>query len=219
MCGRFPQGQSETRYAISLDPEWTPLPLDFKPTWNMSPSRQALVFHDDDSGHVAELFYWGFLPSWADATAQKPINARVETAATKPYFRHAWKSGRCLVPADGWYEWKETPGGKQPYFIHRVDNEPVFLAGLYETNSRANGTSFTILTMEATGSLRDIHEREPLVLSAEAGRRWIRRDLATRDISPIVHDALTSESFAWHKVSTKVNNARNDVPDLVTQTL
>jgi len=218
MCGRFPQGESETRYAITLDPEWTPQPLDLKPTWNMAPSRQVLVFHDNDAGHVAELLYWGFLPSWADPSARKPINARVETAATKPYFRHAWQSGRCLIPADGWYEWKVTPKGKQPYFIYRADGQPVLMAGLYETNRHANLTSFTILTMEAAGALRDIHDREPLVLSPEAARQWIRRDLAAEEVADIAQHPLTSKSFAWHQVSTKVNNARNDGAELVART-
>jgi putative SOS response-associated peptidase YedK len=71
MCGRFTQGFSETHYAIRLDAGWTPVPLDLKPTWNMAPNRQALVLHDDNSGHVAELLYWGFLPSWADPAASK----------------------------------------------------------------------------------------------------------------------------------------------------
>ena len=203
---------------MRLDGGWTPVPLDLKPTWNMAPGRQALVFRDDDSGHVAELLHWGFLPSWADPSASKLINARVETAATKPYFRHAWKSARCLIPADGWYEWKATAGGKQPYFIHRADNEPLFMAGLYEANPQVKVTSFAILTTEAKGDLREIHDREPLVLSPDAAREWIRRDLPATDIAAIVQLALPSGSFSWHAVSTKVNNAKNDGAELVVKT-
>ncbi len=220
MCGRFVQAKNVVEYAHAFDPAWTPTPgpLDLKPSWNVAPSRAALVFHDDENGHVAELLKWGFLPSWADDKARKPINARVETAATSPYFRHAWKSGRCLVPSDGWYEWKETPTGKQPYFIHSSDGKPVLMAGLYETNQHEKITTFTILTMDAGGELKKLHDREPLVLSAEAGREWIRRDLSPKDVTNVVKTLLRSSSFDWYAVSAKVNNPRNDTPDLITRT-
>ncbi len=185
------------------------------PTWNMAPSGLALVFHDGENGHVAELLKWGFLPSWAKLDDRKPINARVETAAMSPYFRRAWKSNRCLIPADGWYEWKMTDEGNQPYFIHDVNNQPVMLAGLYETNHHANATTFTILTMQSGGALGQIHEREPLVFSVEAGKRWIRRDLPAHEINKVIQTLLTEESFSWHTVSTKVNSAKNDGPELI----
>lgn len=216
MCGRFAQSDKPIRYAQTLDPEWTPPALEFQPTWNMAPSRKVLVFHDDDNGRVAELLTWGFIPSWADSKeAQKPINARVETAASKPYFRRAWKTSRCVIPADGWYEWKVTPQGKVPFFIHRRDNEPLLMAGLYETNPHADITTFTILTLEAKGVLRGIHDREPLVLSAEASRQWLRKDLQPDEVAEIAQHPLGAESFAWHVVSSRVNSPRNDGPDLV----
>lgn len=216
MCGRFAQSENAVRYAHALDPGWTPPDMDLKPTWNMAPSLKALVFHDDDSGHVAELQTWGLLPSWADPkNSQKPINARVETAATKPYFRRAWKTGRCLIPADGWYEWTETPTGKVPFFIHSANNQPIFMAGLYETNAHAHVSSFTILTREASDALREIHEREPLVLSAAQGRDWIRKDLPAEDVANLAQHSLSGQSFAWHVVSTRVNSPRNDGADLI----
>lgn len=217
MCGRFPQNKRPSRYATALDPSWHPRELDLQPSWNVSPGRDVLVFHDNDEGHVTELLHWGFLPSWADTAARKPINARVETAGTSPYFRQAWRQGRCIVPADGWYEWKVGPSGKQPYFIHRADDEPVMMAGLYETNLRANVTSFAILTMDAKGALREIHAREPLVLSAELAQRWIRRDLALSEVNALAQLFLGSASFVWHAISTKVNNAKNDGPDLLAK--
>lgn len=181
----------------------------------MAPSRRALVFHDGDAGHLADFIHWGFLPAWADPKGQKPINARVETAAKKPYFRKAWKTGRCLIPADGWYEWNVTDKGKQPYFLHRADGQPMLMAGLYETNPHVNITSFAILTTEADGKLREVHDRKPVVLSAEAGMQWIGQMLAVDGIGAIAQNPLTAESFAWHVVSTKVNNTRNDGAELV----
>lgn len=215
MCGRFPQNKNVSRYAEALYPEWQPQEFELVPSWNVSPGRDVLVFHDSYSGHVAELLHWGFLPYWADAKARKPINARVESAATSPYFRHAWKISRCVIPADGWYEWQVTPAGKQPYFIYRADHEPVMMAGLYEVNRHANLTSFAILTVEAEDGLRELHEREPLVLSAEAARQWVRRDLRPDEVAAIALHPLTSAAFAWHKISTRVNNARNDGADLI----
>lgn len=217
MCGRFPQNRRPSRYAEALDQAWQPLPLDLQPSWNVAPGRDVLVFHDDENGHVAELLYWGFLPSWAGPEKKRYINAKVETAATLGYFRRAWQSGRCLVPADGWYEWKVTPKGRQPYYIYRADGEPVLMAGLYETNPHANSTSFAILTMEAKDALRELHDREPLVLSPEAARAWIRRDLPPEEVAAIAQHPLTSRDFAWHTVSPRVNDARNDGADLVAK--
>jgi len=219
MCGRFAQSQPLINYAHALDPAWEPNFLDLQPTWNLAPGRQALVFHNTEFGPTAELLHWGFLPAWADPTAQKPINARVETAANKPYFRKAWKAGRCLIPADGWYEWIGTAKSKQPYFIHRSDDQPILMAGLYETNTHANITSFSILTTEADGALRDVHNRKPLVLSAETGKQWIRRGLVADEIAALAQSPLTSEKFAWHAVSTKVNNARNEGAELMSRLL
>ena len=217
MCGRFTQSQPAIKYAHALDPSWELSAIELKPTWNLAPSRQALVFHDSDVGHRAELFHWGFFPSWADQKAQKPNNARVETAATKPYFRKAWKTGRCLIPADGWYEWKEGTKVKQPYFLHRADDQPMLMAGLYETNTHANITSFSILTTEADNALLEVHDRKPVVLTAEAGIQWIRRDLAADEIAAIAKNPLSAEYFTWHTVSTNVNNTRNDGEELLSK--
>jgi putative SOS response-associated peptidase YedK len=215
MCGRFSQSQPVIKYAHALDQAWSPAQFEFKPTWNLAPSRQAIAFLDTDSGHAAQLLHWGFLPSWADPKDQKPINARSETAATKPYFRKAWKSGRCLIPADGWYEWKESEKGKQPFFLYRADNQSILMAGLYETNPHANITSFAILTTEADGKLREVHDRKPLVLSSEAGQGWVRKDLPPEEVNALAQMPLTAENFTWHKVSTRVNNASNDGAELV----
>jgi putative SOS response-associated peptidase YedK len=217
MCGRFAQSQPAQTYAHALDPAWD-LSFELQPTWNLAPSRQALVFHDSGTGHLAELLHWGFLPAWADPKGQKPINARVETASNKPYFRKAWKSGRCLVPADGWYEWKQGEKAKVPYFLHRADDQPILMAGLYDHNPHANMTTFCILTTEADGTLREVHDRKPLVLSREAAQEWITPHLNPAEILDVAQSSLTADWFAWHAISTKVNNPRNDGAELVLST-
>jgi putative SOS response-associated peptidase YedK len=217
VCGRFAQFQPSIRYAHALDPAWEPLPLDMHPTWNMAPSRRALVFRDDEAGRSAELLHWGFLPAWADGKSQKPINARVVSASSKPYFRKAWKAGRCLIPADGWYEWKPIAGIKQPYFFHRHDGQPILMAGLYETNPHVNITSFAILTTDSSGALRELHDRMPLVLSAETGREWIRRDNTVEEIATLARNPSPVDQLACYAVSTKVNNARNEGAELIVR--
>ncbi len=219
MCGRFAQSQSINNYAKALDPAWVPPALDLHQTWNLAPSRPALVFHGGDDGRMAELFNWGLLPSWADPMAQKPINARLDTAATKPYFRKAWKTGRCLIPADGWYEWKVSDQGKIPYFLYRADQQPLLMAGLYETNMHAKVTTFAILTTDADGVLCNVHERKPVVLSADVANQWLDSKLPADEIAAVAAHSLTAESFTWHTVSTKVNNPRNDGADLMVKQL
>jgi putative SOS response-associated peptidase YedK len=219
MCGRFAQSQSINNYAKALDPAWIPPALDLHLTWNLAPSRPALVFHGSDDGRMVELFKWGLLPSWADPSAQKPINARLDTAATKPYFRKAWKTGRCLIPADGWYEWKDSDQGKIPYFLFRADQQPLLMAGLYETNLNAKVTSFAVLTTDADGDLCNVHDRKPVVLSIDAANRWLDSKLPTDEIAAVAEHSLTAEYFAWHTVSTKVNNPRNDDAGLMVKQL
>jgi putative SOS response-associated peptidase YedK len=219
MCGRFAQSQSINNYAKALDPAWVPPALDLHQTWNLAPSRPALVFHGGDDGRMAELFKWGLLPSWADPMAQKPINARLDTAATNPYFRKAWKTGRCLIPADGWYEWKISDQGKIPYFLHRADQQPLLMAGLYEINLHVKVTSFAILTMDADGDLRNVHDRKPVVLSADVATQWLDSKLPADEIAAVAAHAMTSEHFTWHTVSTKVNNPRNDDAGLMVKQL
>jgi putative SOS response-associated peptidase YedK len=152
-----------------------------QPTWNLAP-KCSWTGCPSAGGVRAQvtveyaLLQCGFLPTWADPKGQKPNNARMETAASKPYFRKAWKTGRCLIPADGWYEWKVTDKVKQPYFIHRADDQPMLMAGLYETNLHAHITSFAILTTDADGDLREVHDRKPVVLSASAANQWINRE-------------------------------------------
>jgi len=205
MCGRFAQSEPAVKYARMLDPTWDLSSIDLQPSWNLAPGRQALVFYDDQSAHTAELLHWGFIPAWAETNSYKANNARVETAATKPYFRKAWKSGRCLIPADGWYEWQLLNKQlfnkvKRPFFIHRADNQPMLMAGLFESNPHVGVTSFAVLTTDADNSLREVHHRKPVVLSAESGLQWIKPSLANDEIDELAQASLSADHFAWHTV-------------------
>ena len=103
-------------------------------TWNLAPSQMSWAFLSGGEKILVAVLKWGFMPSWAKEKAAKPVNAKVETAEASPYFRKAWKMGRCLIPADGFYEWTLESGIKQPWFIHRSDGAPLLFAGLWEHN-------------------------------------------------------------------------------------
>jgi putative SOS response-associated peptidase YedK len=151
------------------------------------------------------LLKWGFRP---DPTEKglAPINARVETAAQKYLFRDAWKQRRCVVPADGWYEWKALPTGKQPYYFTRTDDRPLFFAGLW------TGPTFCLFTTAADGALNEVHDRKPLSLEPAHALAWIREGCATDEL---ISRAIPAGAIRFHPVSKAVSNWRNDGAHLI----
>ena len=168
---------------------------------------------------------WGLIPSWWKQ-AKPPafsINARAEEAAAKPMWRHAWRHSRCLIPAEGWYEWQaaqradprtgETRAYKQPHYVFRRDRKPVCFAALMET-SPAAGLTCAILTRAAAESVAAIDERMPVVLPDELLVRWVRADVdRAEDAAGMVKLAQTN--FTHYPVSTRLNSARTDDPGLL----
>jgi len=168
---------------------------------------------------------WGLVPSWwkQDKPPANSINARAEEAAGKPMWRHAWRHSRCLIPAEGWYEWQaaqrtdpatgEMRPYKQPHYIFRRDRRPVCFAGLMETSPSARLTC-AILTRAASASVAGVHDRMPVVLPDELLVRWVRPDVDRADeVAGMVK--LAQSSFAHYPVSTRLNTARTDEPGLV----
>ena len=137
----------------------------------------------------------------------KPINARVETAASKALFREAWKTRRCVIPADGWYEWKEEHKRKQPYYLYQNNGEPLFFAGLWA------GETFAILTAPAEGELARIHDRRPLTLGVDRAREWIEQ--VPQSEGSVVARSVPAGEIIFHPVSTSVSSPRNDGPELI----
>lgn len=158
---------------------------------------------------------FGFLPHWAKPGMKPQINARGETVAEKPFFRDAYKRNRCLVPADGWYEWKSEAGRKVPYFIAKPDDSGFFFAGLYSSLLQPDGSTrltFCIVTSEASPDLKELHDRMPVVVPEGHWKDWLRGDTSGEVLASILEPSPPGV-FKATRVSTFVNRPANEGPD------
>ena len=219
MCGRFalisPTEKIADTFKIN-QASLSTLPPSI-PRYNIAPTQPiAAVRLDEYGARELTFFHWGLIPSWSKDMkfGSKLINARSETVPEKPSFRAAFKRRRCIIPADGFYEWQKTNDGKQPMFIQAADKTPLSLAGLWEFWSSPDGDaiqSCTILTTSPNEMMAQIHNRMPVILEPEDFQMWL-------DPGPNPLDALhLFRSYPAHKmaaypVSTIVNSARNDTP-------
>ncbi len=198
MCGRYAdflqQQDLEDAFAIAESADDARL---LPPSWNIAPTQAARILTPVDGGLRVEAARWGLVPGWAKdpSVGSRMFNARSETAAEKPSFRAAYKRRRCLVPASGYYEWETLPGGKQPYFITAEDGSPLAFAGLYELwgpQGEPPLVTFSILTRAARGELARIHDREPIMLPADAREAWTAHDAGEAELEA----ALAADSPA-----------------------
>ena len=208
MCGRFATSKSldqfEEEFALIGVPE-----RSLAANWNVAPTQEIYVMTE---GPKLEIMRWGLIPTWAkpDFVSAHTINARSESVHEKPSFRQAFKSRRCFIPADGYYEWATELGrfaSKQPFFIHRSDNQALAMAGVYE-----NGTA-AIITKEATGALAKIHNRMPLFLPKHEWKLWLDSDFNdVSELQALLHMGLSPEDagLVADPVSTKVNKIANN---------
>jgi putative SOS response-associated peptidase YedK len=216
MCGRYASFlPAEALRALFETVNATP---NWEPTWNMAPSRNAPVvrLHPETRARHLDLLRWGLIPHWTKdpRAVRQPINARAESVATTPMFRDALLRRRCLVPADVFYEWQATEGGKQPFAIARADGQPIVFAGLWEGWRGADGTvlrSFTIVTTSANATLRPLHERMPVILEPADWPAW----LGEVDVDPLGLLRPSEAEMRFWRVGTAVNNVRNDSATLL----
>lgn len=218
MCGRFTQAE-----IAELDREIFKLleVPDLEPRYNIAPTEDAAVIqtHRDGVRRVA-LLRWGLIPSWADdpSIGNRLINARAESLARKPSFRDAFLARRCLVPADGFYEWDKTPHGKQPYYLRVRGGEVFALAGLWEHHeSRVTGpiNSFTVITTDANDLVRPIHDRMPVILPRESYDAWLDPDNHdTKGLTQLLRP-FPPEEMDMYPVSRFVNKPANKGPECV----
>lgn len=198
------------------------LPEDYRPRYNIAPTQAVLAVVNGD-GRRAGRLRWGLIPSWAKdpAIGNRMINARSETIAEKPSFRTAFRRRRCLIPADGFYEWKQVNGRKQPVRIVRRDRGVFAFAGLWESWRPPGGDdeevvyTCTIITTNANETLRPIHHRMPVILPPEAYDLWLDREIDDPEaLLPLLQPRPDDELEAY-PVATVVNNARNETPQCI----
>jgi putative SOS response-associated peptidase YedK len=219
MCGRF---------TLTVDPSdlqeafagYT-FPAKFAPRFNIAPSQPILAIPNDGK-QTADFFVWGLIPSWAKdpSIGNRLINARGETLAEKPSFRGALKYKRCLILADGFYEWKSQPGTKTkiPHFIFLKSRQPFAFAGLWDEWHSPDGgviRSATIITTQPNERMATLHNRMPVILPPSAYAQWLDpAPLAPDRLLPLLKPFPADEMDA-HPVSTLVNSPANDRPELI----
>lgn len=216
MCGRYSLTIEQEALAVAVGVARIHHP---RPRYNIAPTQSAPVIEYGSEGFVAGLRRWGLVPSWADSPTAGPplINARSETAATRPSFRTAFMESRCLVPADGFFEWTEQGGRKLPWHIRRPDGEPFTFGGLAARWESPRGEvveSFTLLTTDADENLRSLHHRMPVVVDTAERERWLDPSTPPAALRELLAGA-TSEGFVARRVSTRVNSPSNDDPTCV----
>ena len=214
MCGRFSQSftWAEIQYFYTLLNELAP---NLKASWNVAPTQDVAVIGAKESGGLGlTRMRWGLVPHWAKDVSMgaKLINARADSLAEKPAFREAFARRRCIIPASGFFEWQGAGAGKTPWYITSASGEPLSFAGLWDRWKTPEGDwlrTTTIITTDANQTLRPLHDRMPVVLDRSGARRWLAEGDAGV-LRPCPEDKLT----AW-PVSSRVNNAKNDAPDLI----
>jgi putative SOS response-associated peptidase YedK len=219
MCGRF---------TLTVDPgqiqdafPGIEVPRDLPPRFNIAPTQPVAVIPNDGKNHL-DFYLWGLIPSWAKdpEIGNRMINARAETLAEKPSFRAAFRRRRCLVLADGFYEWRSDPKtkGKTPIYIQLESKEPFGLAGLWEIWTSGDGSeirSCTIITTEPNQLLTSIHNRMPVIISPKSYERWLSpQELPPEQLQPLLVPYPAEEMVAF-PVSRLVNSPNNDVPECV----
>ncbi len=219
MCGRFafysPAEAVVKLFGVSEVPAMVP-------RYNLAPTQfVATIRRDEDLPPAIAMARWGLIPSWAKdaAIGNKLINARAETVDTKPSFRAAFRKRRCLILADGFYEWRVEGAAKQPYFISMKDGHPFALAGLWERwddgQSDLPLTTCTIITTEPNKMMSRLHRRMPVILPSQAYASWL--DPANEDVADLRQFLLPfdSDSMTARPVSLAINNPRTDGPEVL----
>ncbi|MBC7875833.1 MAG: SOS response-associated peptidase [Anaerolineales bacterium] len=219
MCGRFTLTVDPSELQDSFG-DFT-FPDQFAPRFNIAPTQPVLAI-PNDAKNKADFFLWGLIPSWSKdpSIANKLINARGETIAEKPSFRGAFKYKRCLILADGFYEWKAQEGAKTktPYFIHMKDRNPFTFAGLWDEWQSPNGDALrtcTIITINPNELMSTLHNRMPVILDKKNYADWL--DPAPRTPESLLHliQPFPADKMSAYPVSTMVNSPGNDRAELV----
>lgn len=226
MCGRYTLTVPADQIAEVF--ELPGMPAGYHPRYNIAPTQDApviRVLEEAGGARRCDLLRWGLVPFWADdpAIGNKLINARAESAATKPSFRDGFRKRRCLVVTDGFYEWRKEGGGKQPYWIHRPDGRPFAFAGLWSRWDKGTGEgqppleTFTILTRDALPEVAEIHPRMPVILAREDHDAWLDPGVQDPDLLAPLLQRPVGSGLELRRVSRRVNSPANDDPEVLQE--
>ena len=219
MCGRFtlrtPKERIKREFQLGEEP-----PVEAR--FNIAPTQSILAVRQIEDEREGALLKWGLIPSWAkdDSMSARLINARSETVAEKPAFRESFKQRRCIIPADGFYEWKREGKGKQPFFFSLRDGRPFGFAGLWDRWRDEGGKvveSCTILTTEANEVLKEVHDRMPVILHPETYGLWLDTDMRIVDSLKELLSPYPASEMTAYPVSAQVNSPKNQGEDLITK--
>jgi putative SOS response-associated peptidase YedK len=210
MCGRYTLSTPAGRLAEEFQLDST---VEIPPSYNVAPTQQVAAVLEDEGGRRLEMLRWGLVPSWAGDPdiGARMINARSETAPEKPSFRRAFRGRRCLIAADGFYEWKREDGGKQPYYFRMQDGRPFAFAGLWESWDKGGGELLTcaILTTRPNSVAEEIHDRMPVILPHDAYNAWLDPDADREELGELMIP-YPGDDLETYPVSRFVNSPRNN---------
>lgn len=219
MCGRYsyfgPLDILKKSFAIEAIDE------EPQPNYNVAPTQRVPAILQEREQTILRHLHWGLIPFWAKdpKIGSRMVNARAETLAIKPSFKNIFKRRRCLILANGYYEWTGPKGDKQPYYITKTSDEPFGFGGLWDTwTDKVTGTtiqSCTIITSEASLSIAHISNRMPVILTPDLYQSWLDPELRDLDELHGILELGKIEQFKFHPVSRDVNSTRNNSPDLV----
>lgn len=219
MCGRY---TLSTPTALLSDLYELESAVAVSPRFNIAPTQESPVIRMDSTGHGRrlDLLKWGLVPFWAKepSIGNRMINARAETVAEKPAYRVSFRKKRCLIPADGFYEWQATGGPKQPFFFHRRDGHPLAMAGLWDRWDKGDHPpleTFTILTTSANELVAPVHQRMPVILEEPVFDSWLDPEREDTDSLSELLVPAPPEILVTFPVSTYVNNPANEGPQCV----
>jgi putative SOS response-associated peptidase YedK len=219
MCGRFTLAADATLIQEAFP--WLNIPGNLQPRYNVAPSQPVALVPNDGKNQL-DYFVWGLIPSWAKDPdiGNRMINARAETLAEKPSFKSSLKRKRCLILADGFYEWKQIPGqkAKLPMYIRLESGKPFAFAGLWDEWHAPDGSqvlSCTIITTEPNSMMQAIHNRMPVILPPEAYTAWLAKGEQKPETLIGLLQPYPAEMMTAYPVSMQVNSPNNDSPELI----
>ena len=221
MCGRYTLSSPSEDLALLFDiAEQLPL---IPPRYNLAPTQEAAVVRVTEPGEPRRLDFlrWGLIPYWAKEASigNRMINARSEGVAEKPAYKHSFKKKRCLIPTDGFYEWKKEGKAKQPYLIRRHDHKPFAFAGLWSTwRDPEKGVpveTFTILTTDANDFIRPLHDRMPVILEKKDFDLWLDPKIEDAERLQALLQPAPNDILETFPVSKLVNSPANELPNCI----